>query len=256
MSDDANNDEAGKEIARGIATTPDAAPSPAQLRKAQAEHDALFEHRLQQQANGGFDADEIADHKQFLKLDQTRTTPVNAVFYRKGDHPNAITLAEREQFLLNYMRCGVWNHAAYVVGRSGRSFRELAKTDPVFAIQVGEAVHDWREQLQGEVIRRGMYGTAEPIFAGKEGDLVGYKRVYSDTLLKMEIEASWPSRYRTTQTPQVDEVAMRNQGVMVVPGVANSVEEWKRDLRTGSAGSGNKTTRPVQRIGKGAAESK
>ena len=215
----------------------------AQRRKARDTADAIRAHRRKYDGHGGGDLATMPEEAVHTDTFAPRRAPM--VFERHDPGGDPITQEEREEFLQRYAECGVWNHSAYLVGRSGRRLRELAKQDPIFAIQVGEAVQFWRESLQGEVIRRGRFGTLKPIFNGKTGELVGHERVFSDVLLKMELEASWPSRYRVVQAPQDVNVNV-NQGVMVVPGVASSRAEWEAEIAARpSSKTIPKVTRPL-----------
>lgn len=165
---------------------------------------------------------------------------------RQGGKP--ITIDECMAFLELYSKRGIWNQCAYELGRSGKAFRDKAREDPVFAVMVGEAAQDWRERLQSEIIRRGYHGYLEPVFAGKEGDHVGYIRKFSDRLLQMEMEAAWPERYRPGHKAQADLNMGQTSGVMVVPGVAKSVEEWKNAIANRPKSlSLEKVTRPLNR---------
>lgn len=97
---------------------------------------------------------------------------------------------------------------------------------PEFAERVKEAQQRFGERLEGEVIRRGALGYQEPVFykgrqvTDKEGNPVTVTK-YSDRLLELAIKKHIPA-YRERIAADVNITG----GVLVVPGVATSVEGW------------------------------
>lgn len=214
------------------------------LDRAAAAEESYRRARHYEDPTDGGDTDEVTQNDINIE-DHTRRKFAPQVFVSKvGGNP--ITIDECMSFLALYAERGIWNDCAYELGRSGKAFRDKAREDPVFAVMVGEAAQDWREKLQAEVIRRGYRGYLEPVFAGKEGEHVGYIRKFSDRLLQMELEAAWPDRYRPGHKAQADLNLAQTSGVMVVPGVASSVQEWKDAIaKRPQSLSLQKVTRPI-----------
>lgn len=163
-----------------------------------------------------------------------------------SNRANEITPEMRERFLSNYAQTGIWNQSSYDVGCSGAAMKRLASEDPGFSLMVAEAVQDFRELIQAEIIRRGVRGVVEPVFGrgGKDcpDQIVGYVRKFSDRLLELEARAAWPKRYREN----VESLDGRRYGVLVVPGMA-SPEEWQIEARKAlqRPTPRRKVTRPV-----------
>ena len=99
----------------------------------------------------------------------------------------------------------------------------LRKSDPVFAARYDEALEEFAETLQREVVRRGRDGMDETVFGsmgpGAGTGAVGTRRVYSDRLLELELKRRDPS-YRERMT--VD--ANLTGGVLVVGPPAKTAE--------------------------------
>lgn len=167
---------------------------------------------------------------------------------------NALTGEEIEAFLVALAQCGMFNQAAYGVGRSPHTFRTLAMNDPGFCIQVDDALADYSEMLQNEAVRRGLHGVIEPQF-GKVGrdeeGIIGWKRVYSDRLLELELKASNKMKYyppnQSAGQPGGDDAALGPKtGVVLLPERSKSHEDWEREHGAAAKGKlSQKVTRPV-----------
>lgn len=66
--------------------------------------------------------------------------------------------------------------------------------DDEFVIRENELRIQLADRLEGEAIRRGYEGWDRPVYQG--GSLVGYERVYSDSLLKLMLSAVKPEKFR------------------------------------------------------------
>lgn len=165
------------------------------------------------------------------------------------ERANALTQEEIEGFLVALATTGQFNQAAYGVGRTPQSFRKLAMDDPGFALQLDDALQDYSEMLQGEALHRALKGVVEPVF-GKDG-LVGWKRVYSDRLLELELKASNKMKYyppaQSNGLPAPADNSMGPKtGVVLLPPRSRSHEEWERDHGPAAKGKlSQKVTRPV-----------
>lgn len=120
---------------------------------------------------------------------------------------------EREAFLQALSLCGDWNHASHSVGRSGTALRELAKTDPMFSLDVQQCAQNYRELLHQELVRRIFVGDDEPV-VGKDG-ILGYVTKRSDRLLEFELKHRWPQLY--SENYKAAEDSTGQSGVLVVP---------------------------------------
>jgi hypothetical protein len=58
------------------------------------------------------------------------------------------------------------------------------------------------DRLEEEARRRAVEGVEEPMYSAK-GDFLGYKRVYSDTLLAMLLKAAKPDKYKDRSAVEV-----------------------------------------------------
>jgi len=84
--------------------------------------------------------------------------------------------------------------ACAVAGYSRRSIYEYREKDEEFAKHFREALDKGVESLEHEAARRAHRGVNEPVYY--EGERVGLKRKYSDTLLIFLLKAHKPDKYR------------------------------------------------------------
>lgn len=179
--------------------------------------------------------------------------PVLKELTARGRPKQAVTPEEIEAFIVALAQCGQFNQAAYGVGRSPQTFRALAMNDPGFCVQVDDALQDYSEMLQGEAVRRGFHGVVEPVFGkvGKDEEgIIGWKRVYSDRLLELELRASNKMKYAPppaqSGVPLLPDGQGPQTGVAVLPERSKSHEEWEREHGPAAQGRlSQKVTRPV-----------
>ena len=86
------------------------------------------------------------------------------------------------------------------------SFRDLAKRDPQFALQVEEARNAALGRVEETIAKRAIEGVERPIF--QRGELVGTERVYSDHLLLRLAQRldplSWTDRQKVEHSGRVE----------------------------------------------------
>ena len=68
------------------------------------------------------------------------------------------------------------------------------RKEPEFEAAFQSAIEEATERLELEARRRALEGTEKPVYQG--GQLVGYVREYSDTLLIFTLKALRPDKYR------------------------------------------------------------
>lgn len=136
------------------------------------------------------------------------------------------------RFLKHYAATGLYNQASYYIGRSATGMRQFEKQNPAFSALVAEAGQVYRERIAHEIHVRGVEGIVTPVF-GKDGQ-VGWTRVYSDRLLELEAKAVWPDRYADKAPAVLPENV--KFGVLIVPGLMGSPEEWEKVHGQGARG--------------------
>lgn len=92
-----------------------------------------------------------------------------------------------EEFVANG---GVVTGAAKAVGTTSRTIYNWLKADPEFKDAFEDARQAANDTLRREIHRRAVEGWEEPVYQG--GNLVGYTRKYSDTLLIFQAKARMP----------------------------------------------------------------
>jgi len=84
--------------------------------------------------------------------------------------------------------------AAIAAGIGRRYVYKVREKNEPFAAAWDEAVEISTDALESEARRRGVLGVQEPIY--QKGGFVGYRTVYSDFLLAMQLRAARPEKYR------------------------------------------------------------
>lgn len=110
--------------------------------------------------------------------------------------PDAPALTQQQQtdFVAHLISSGSMQKAADSIGVSIASVRLALSADPALWGAAESAIRSCRVAiLEDEAMRRAVDGVEEPVFQG--GQLVGTKRVYSDSLLKLMLQAADPARY-------------------------------------------------------------
>lgn len=101
------------------------------------------------------------------------------------------------------------------------------RKDADFEARFQLAVDEATERLELEARRRAFEGTDKPVYQG--GQLVGYVREYSDTLLIFTLKALKPDKYRDNAKVEhtgKDGAALA-PAVVVVPATAADMESWQ-----------------------------
>lgn len=159
----------------------------------------------------------------FTKNGESERRDVGGARGRGLSPANSYDNTEIEDFLHHYAKTGNFNQAAYAIGRSGTAVRKFEKENPIFSQLVAEAMQVYRERIAYEIHVRAVDGIVKPVF-GKEGQ-VGWVREYSDRLLELQARAVYPERY--AERTQAALPADMKFGVLIVPGVMASPEEWE-----------------------------
>jgi len=121
------------------------------------------------------------------------------------------TLAMR--YLAYYAITGRKGDSARAVGVSYSTVNRWEKEHAVFGEMVLEAHELHLNRLERELYRRAVEGVEEPVFAGKDGDLVGHIRKFSDKLLEVALRKADPTGYGGKEAVQVNV----NTGVLLAP---------------------------------------
>lgn len=108
------------------------------------------------------------------------------------------------------------------VGYANPAFlMKCRREDEDFAEEWDQAVEAGGAVLESELLRRGVEGVLDPVFY--KGEIVGYKNVYSDTLLLAAIKKVNPA-YRDSRTGGDMNI---NFGIAVLPMTAKNDDDWE-----------------------------
>jgi hypothetical protein len=100
----------------------------------------------------------------------------------------------QEKYLEGVRKFGTLIHAcqlAHVSPHTVYSWREHSET---FVLQENEAQEHLTQNLEREALRRALEGFDRAVY--QKGELVGYERVYSDSLMNTLLKARRPDKYR------------------------------------------------------------
>lgn len=86
------------------------------------------------------------------------------------------------------------SESATLAGIGRQSAYDWRRDDAEFAAAWDDAVDQAADRMEREALRRAVEGVDEPVYQG--GELVGYVRKYSDTLLIFLLKAARPEKYR------------------------------------------------------------
>ncbi len=113
---------------------------------------------------------------------------------------------KKRAFLKAYAETGgILSHAAKAAGCDRHSHYNWMKDDADYAALFESIAKDMAyDRLEDEATRRAVDGWDEPVYQG--GELVGFKRRYSDTLLIFMLNGARPEKYRrvTEHTGAID----------------------------------------------------
>jgi len=112
--------------------------------------------------------------------------------------------SKKDRFLDAFAALGNITAAAKMAGCNRQAHYNWMKEDPEYPRRFADAKAQANDRIDGEIIRRGMYGIDEPVFRtayNKDGkpvgtEIVGYIRRYSDQLLIAAAKANMPEKYR------------------------------------------------------------
>lgn len=111
-----------------------------------------------------------------------------------SEESGTILHSKKEAFLAAYVECGTVSHAARAAGICRDTHYEWLNCDEDYAVAFEKAKKDACECLEREARRRAIEGVDEPVY--QNGQLVGYKRRYSDTLLIFMLKGEAPDKYK------------------------------------------------------------
>lgn len=133
---------------------------------------------------------------------------------------------KRELFVDLLARTGNFLAAAKALGYKDSSyFRRWYKKDKMFRIYCDEAMEAAVDRFEEEAIRRAVDGIEEPVY--HQGKIVGYKKRYSDDLLK-EILAAKSDDYKKNKGGNIN-LSPGSYGVAILPVANKSSEDWEKD---------------------------
>lgn len=138
--------------------------------------------------------------------------------------PMRLCEKRRKVFLLALEKCGQVNQAAEIAGyKSSATLHAYRKKDEDFAKAWSDAEEAAFDILEAEAHRRAVEGVLEPVF--HQGEIVGYKIKYSDSLLTTLLKANNPEKYRDNL--KVDQEIKGNFGVAILPSTHTSALDWE-----------------------------
>lgn len=134
---------------------------------------------------------------------------------------------KKRLFIIALSICGMTTLAAKAVGfYTTHQLRAARGLDKVFAEEWDNALKLGAEELLEEVAMvRAVAGTDEPVYF--QGEVVGHKKNYDNSLLQFLLKAANPSKYGTSNV-KVDADMKGTFGFAVVPATVLDEDEWER----------------------------
>lgn len=111
---------------------------------------------------------------------------------------------QKRAFLAAFAECGRVKQAAQAANISREAHYDWKAQDPDYAAAFSAAQKLAGDALEDEAMRRAKLGVLEPVYQG--GVRVGFKRKYSDGLLKMLLQGAKPEKYNTKTVEHKGEV--------------------------------------------------
>jgi len=130
----------------------------------------------------------------------------------------------RDAFIDAIRETGVVRHALRIAGVARSTAYDLRAADPGFAAEWADAVEDFKDVVEAELLRRAVTGTDKPVFQG--GVEVGAIREYSDTLLLAYLNAHAMDRGYVRQSRM--ELTGRDGGPLAIAASADGLERAER----------------------------
>jgi hypothetical protein len=122
------------------------------------------------------------------------TSDRGGVEYQRAPGRPTRTRRQQERYLEGIRKFGTLSHACQLAKCSPHSVYFWRETDDEFVLRENEAQEHLTQDLEREALRRAYEGFDRPVY--QKGELVGYERVYSDSLLTMLLKSRRPERYR------------------------------------------------------------
>ena len=113
-------------------------------------------------------------------------------------------IGERQRGFLDALaRCGNVRDACRAVGLSNQAAYRLRRVDPAFGAAWDAALKRANTSLEAVAFARAVDGVEEPVI--RDGEVVSARRRYSDSLLRLLLQASDPDKYgRMGPNPSVE----------------------------------------------------
>jgi hypothetical protein len=110
--------------------------------------------------------------------------------------PDAATRTRQqlEQYLEGVRQFGTLIHACQLAHVSPHTIYAWREHDETFVLRENEAQEHLTQDLEREALRRALEGFDRPVY--QKGELVGYERVYSESLMNTLLRARRPDKYR------------------------------------------------------------
>jgi hypothetical protein len=106
----------------------------------------------------------------------------------------ARTRQSQDIYLDGIRQFGTLSHACQLAHVSPHTVYQWREMNDDFVLRENEAQEHLTQALEREALRRAFEGYDRPVY--QRGVLVGYERVYSDSLLTTLLKARRPDRYR------------------------------------------------------------
>lgn len=130
----------------------------------------------------------------------------------------------RDAFIDAIRETGVVRHALRIAGVARSTAYDLRAADPGFAAEWADAVEDFKDVVESELLRRAVQGVTKPVFQG--GAQVGEVREYSDTLILAYLNAHAMDRGYVRQSRM--ELTGRDGGPVAVTTLSDGLTDEQR----------------------------
>lgn len=128
----------------------------------------------------------------------------------KSLQPRAIGKNLWEKAFLAQLRLtGVVTKACDMAKVTRQTVYDRRNNDPEFAKAWDEAREMAADRLEQEAIRRAVDGVNKPVFF--QGEIVGFEKEYSDTLLVLLLKAHKPDKYRERSDVRINLAQMSDE---------------------------------------------